>query len=159
VEAEKLESEKVRKLIFQMSKLKNQLQRMGVVKSGGKIVADYAEWFCSVKFGLELCDKNKFGYDALSKFGKKILIRSKIGSDIDFKTNFDEFQADEFDYLLIVFINEATWMIDSIYKVAHDVVTKFLTSCRDKKFEWRRESRSLSLKLYPDEENTLPPVF
>ena len=159
MEAEKSKHEEVRKSIFQMSKLKNQLQKMGVVKSDEKIVTDYAEWFCSVKFGLELCDKSKFGYEALSKFGKKILIRSKIGSDIDFKTNFDDFQVEEFDYLLIVFINGTTWMIDSIYKVARHVVTEFLTSDRDKKFEWRRESRSLSLQLYPDAENMLPPVF
>jgi len=142
-----------------MSKLKDKLQELGVVKSDKKIATDYAELFCSVKFGLELCDTSKFGYDALSKFGKKILIRSKIGSDIDFKTNFDEFQVDEFDYLLVVFINETTWMIDSIYKVASDVVTKFLSNDRDKKFEWRSESRSLSSQIYPDEENTLPSIL
>jgi hypothetical protein len=136
--------EEARKLIFEIAKLKNRLQKLGVVKSGGEITSDYAKWFCSVKFGLELCDKNKFGHDALSKFGKRIQIKTIVGSDIDFKTTFDEIQVCEFDYLLIVFINETTGLIDSIYKVAQDIVTKFLSNDKDKKFEWRRESRSLS---------------
>jgi hypothetical protein len=50
-------------------------------------------------------------------------------------------------------------MIDSVYKVAKDTVTKFLSTDQDKKFEWRGESRSLSEQLYPDEDNTLPPVI
>lgn len=159
MEVEKSGFEEVRKLILQIAKLKNQLQELGVVKSEGKIASDYAEWFCSFKFGLELCYKNKSGYDAPSKFGKKIRIKSRIGSDIDFKINFDGIQVNEFDYLLTVFINEKTWMIDSIYKVSHDVVRKFLSNDWDKKFEWRRESRSLSLQLYPDEDNMIPPII
>jgi hypothetical protein len=152
------ELEEVKKLIFQMSNIKNQLRELGVVKNSDNILSDYAEWFCSVKFGLELCNKNKIGYDALSNFGKKILIKSKVGSDIDFDIDF-EIQLDDFDYLFIVFIDEKTWMIDSVYRVSCDIVTKFLNTGLAKKFEWIRESRSLSLQLYPDEENTLQPVF
>lgn len=148
----------VKKLILQMASLKNQLQELGVVKNSEKILSDYAEWFCSVKFGLELCNTNKIGYDALSKFGKKILIKSKVGSDIDFEIDF-EIQLGVFDYLFIVFIDETTWIIDSVYRVSYDIVTKFLNTDLDKKFEWRRESRSLSLQLHPSEENTLQPVF
>ena len=159
MEVDKSRLEEVRKLIFEIAKLKNRLQDLGVVNSGGKITSEYAKWFCSFKFGLELCDKNKFGYDAISKFGKRIKIKSRVGSDIDFKANFEIQAVDEFDYLLIVFMNETTWMIDSVYKVAKDTVTKFLSNERDRKFEWRRESRSLSEQLYPDEDNTLPPVI
>jgi len=159
LDVKKSELEEARKLICEIAELKNRLQELGVVKSGSEIISDYAKWFCSVKFGLELCDKNKFGHDAFSKFGKRIQIKIRVGSDIDFKNNFDEIQVDEFDYLLIVFIDETTWMIDSIYKVAQDVVTKFLSNDQDKKFEWRRESRSLSEQLYPDENNTLPPII
>ena len=158
LEVDKSGLEEVRKLIFEIAKLKNRLQDLGVVNSGGEITSEYAKWFCSFKFGLELCDKNKFGHDAISKFGKRIEIKSRVGSDIDFKTNF-RIQVDKFDYLLIVFINETTWMIDSVYKVAKDIVTKFLSNDQDKKFEWRRESRSLSEQLYPDEDNMLPPVI
>ena len=159
LEVENSRLDEVKKLVFQIANLKNRLKELGIVKNGGKITSDYSKWFCSFKFGLELCDKNELGYDALSKFEKRILIKSIVGSDIDFKTNIDEIQVDEFDSLLIVFMNEETWMIDSIYQVSHDIVTKFLSNERDKKFEWRRESRSLSLQLYPDEDNTLPPLI
>ena len=152
------ELEEVKQLILQMANIKNQLQEFGVVRKPDKILSDYAKWFCSIKFGLELWNKNKSGYDAISKFGKKILIKSKVGSDIDFEIDF-EIQLDAFDYVFIVFINEKSWMIDSVYSVSYDIVTKFLNNNLNKKFEWRRESRSLSLQLYPDEENTLQPVF
>jgi hypothetical protein len=158
LKSEKTDLEKVKKLIKQMAELKNQLQELGVLQSGDLIISDYAKWFCSIKFDLELCDKNKLTYSALSKFGKKIQIKTRLGSHIDFKTNF-ELQEDSFDYLLIVFINETTWMIDSIYKVSQNTVTKFLNNDQNKKFEWRRESRSLSEQLYPDEENTLSPIL
>jgi hypothetical protein len=154
-EIEESEFDEVRKLIFQMAELKNQLKELGVIRSEGKIFDDYAEWFCSNKFGLALCDKSEFEYDAVSKFGEKVQIKSKIGSDIDFEITFDEILVNEFDYLLIVFINEVTWMIESIYKVSHDVVKTFLSNDKMKRFNWLRESRSLSLQLYPDENNMI----
>ena len=158
LKARKSELAKVEKIILQMAKLKNQLKQLGVIQSADQISSDYAKWFCSVMFDLELYDKNKFEYDALSKFGKKIQIKSRIGSDIDFKTNF-EIQEVDFDFLLLVFINETTWIIDTIYKVQHDIAIKFLKDDQKKEFKWRRESRSLSEQLYPDEENMLSPIL
>ena len=149
------EVEEVQKLVFQIAALNNRLKELGVVKSEGKIVDNYVEWFCSYKFGLDLCDKGKFEHDAVSKYGEKVQIKSKKGSDIDFKVSFDGIRLNEFDYLFVVFINEVTWMIDSIYKVSNKVVKQFLSADQEKRFEWRRESRSLSLQLYPDEDNMI----
>jgi hypothetical protein len=154
-EVEKSGFEEARKLIFQMAELKNQLRELGVIRSEGKITDNYAQWFCSNKFGLELCDRGEFGCDALSKYGEKVQIKSITGSDIDFEIAFDGIRVNEFDYLYVVFINEVTWMIHSVYKVSRDVVKKFLSNDRVKRFEWRRESRSLSLQLYPDEDNMI----
>ena len=154
-EVEESGFEEARKLIFQMAELKNRLQGLGVFRSEGKITDCYAKWFCSHKFGLELCDKGEFGYDALSKYGEKVQIKSKTGSDIDFEITFDEIEVNKFDYLFVVFINEVTWMIDSIYKVSHDIVKKFLSNDQVRNFEWRKESRSLSIQLYPDENNMI----
>ena len=154
-EAQKAGFEEARKLISQMAKLNNRLQKLGVIRKEEKITDDYAKWFCSNKFGLELCDKNEFGYDALSKYGEKVQIKSITGSDIDFKIAFDGIQLNEINYLFVVFINDVTWMIDSVYRVSHDVVKNFLSTDHQKRFEWRRESRSLSLQLYPDEDNMI----
>ena len=159
LEIKKSRLDEVKEIIFKIANLNNKLKDLGVVKGGDKIVSDYAKWFCSNKFGLELSDKKEFGYDALSKYGKKIQIKSIFGSDIDFQINISEIQVDEIDSLLIVFINEKTLMIDSIYQVSHDVITKFLSNNQDKTFEWRRESRSLSLQLYPEEDNELSPII
>jgi len=154
---QKLRNQDLRKQesFFQMAELKNQLRELGVIRSEGKITDNYAEWFCSNKFGLELCDRGEFGCDALSKYGEKVQIKSITGSDIDFEIAFDGIRVNEFDYLFVVFINEVTWMIHSVYKVSRDVVKKFLSNDRVKRFEWRRESRSLSLQLYPDEDNMI----
>jgi len=158
LKAEKAKFVEVEKIILQMAKLNNQLIELGVLQSGDQISSDYAKWFCSVRFDFELVEKNKLGYDAFSKFGNRIQIKSRLGSDIDFETRF-EIQDDAFDYLLIVFLNKTTWMIDSIYKVPKSIVTKFLNNDKNKEFEWKRESRSLSEQLYPDEENVLSPIL
>ena len=154
-ENEKSEFEEVGKLIFQIVELKNRLRELGVIRSSGRIVDDYAKWFCSRKFGLELCASGELGYDAVSKLGEKVQIKSKIGSDIDFELSFGEVQVNEFDYLYVVFMNEETWMIDSVYKVSHGVVGQFLVFDSPNSFRWCGESRSLSLQLYPDEDNML----
>lgn len=159
LELEKSGLDEVKEIIFQMAKLKNRLKELGVVKTGEEITSDYAKWFCCVKFGLEPCNKSMSGYHALSKFGKRIVIKSKLRSDIDFKTNFDEIQVDEFDYLQIVFMNNETWMIESIYQLSNDDVRGFLDFNQADRLKWGREARSLSLQLYPDEENTLTPII
>jgi len=154
-EVEELDFGEARKLILKMAELKNRLKELGVIRSEGNITAGYAEWFCSKKYCLDLCPRGEFGYDALSKYGERIQIKSRTGLETDFKITFDGIRVDELDYLFAVFINEKTWMIDSIYKVSHDVVKAFLSTDQARKFKWRGESRSLSLQIYPDENNMI----
>jgi len=67
-----------------MAELKNRLKELGVIGSEGKITDDYTEWFCSKRERLEFRDYEEKGYNALSKFGKRVVIRSRDASDIDF---------------------------------------------------------------------------
>ena len=46
-------------------------------------------------------------------------------------------------------------MIKAIYKVSRDIVKDFLNLDQRNIFEWKREARSLSLQIYPDEENMI----
>jgi len=147
--------DEVRDLILQIAELKNNLQERGIVRNEGKIAADYAKWFCSKKYGLNLYIEGDFSYDALSKFDERVKIKSRIGVDIDFSITFNGLSLDDFDYLFIVFMNENTWMIDSIYKVSQNIVRDFLSVDSPRIFRWCRESRSLSLQMYPDEENEI----
>jgi hypothetical protein len=151
-EVEKSEFEEARKLVSQIAELKNRLRDLGVIRSEKKIIDDYAQWFCSKKFSLDLRDVKKGGYDALSKFGERIRIKVTTASDIDFELAFDQIGLDDFDYLFVVFINNETWMISTIYRVSFDTIQKFL---EDGRFTWNREFRSLSLQVYPDEDNTI----
>lgn len=149
------EVKEVEKLISQIADIKNRLKGIGVIRSDGKITSEYAEWFCSRKFSLKLCEKGKIRYDDMSELGERVQIESKIGSDIDFGINFEAVRIELIDYLLAVFINEDTWMVDSVYKVTNDIVKKFLSLDKAKKFLWRRESRSLSLQIYPNDESLI----
>jgi hypothetical protein len=150
--------DEAKSLILQMAELKNRLRDLGVIRSEGEITVGYAEWFCSKKFDLELCSGGEVGYDALSKHGERVVIRSRVGSDIDFTVTFDGIGLGEFDYLLVVFVDERSWMIDAVYRVSMDVVEEFLGADPARRFMWKRESRSLSLQVYPDDENMLPMI-
>lgn len=153
-----LDIKEVQNLILQMAELKNKLKNIGVIRNEERIIAEYAEWFCSKKYDLELCDKEKVGYNAVSKFGDKYQIKSRIGSEIDFNITFNGIQFGEFDFLLLVFISEKSWMIDSIYRVSSEVAKEFSSTDFAQRFEWSRRSRSLSLQIYPDPENMLPMI-
>ena len=150
-EVEKSAFEEAKKLISQIAQLKNRLQGLGVIRSKKRIIYEYAEWFCSKKFNLDMCD-GEVGYDALTKFRERVRIKVKTASDIDFGLTFDQIDLDDFDYLFVVFINGQTWMISAIYRVSNDTIQKFFA---DGRFTWNRESRSLSLQLYPNDENTI----
>lgn len=156
--AEEISLDEAENLVLQIAELKNRLKELGVIRGDGKITAGYAEWFCSKKFDLELCSGGELGYDALSKHGERVQIKSRIGSDTDFTVTFDGIRLGEFDYLLVVFVNEKSWMIDAVYKVSHDVVAEFVSADPARRFRWRRRSRSLSLQVYPDAENMLPMI-
>lgn len=144
-----------KKLILQIADLKNKLQELKIIKSDYKIPKDYAKWFCSKKYKLKLYDLKEFGYDAITKFGEKVQIKSKIGLDSEFGIVFDDINLSKLDYLFVVFLDKKTWMINSIYKVSIKVVNDFLSIGTVRSFNWCGESRSLSLQLYPDEDNMI----
>lgn len=147
--------EEIKNTISQIAKLRNKLKDLAVIRSDSNIPDAYAKWFCSKKYGLQLSDQEKRCYDGVSKFGEKVLIRSRVGSDTDFGITFDDVCLEVFDFLFLVFINNHSWMIDSVYKVSRGVVGQFLVFDSPNSFRWCGESRSLSLQLYPDEDNML----
>lgn len=148
------ELDEARSVIFKIAQLNKQLKKLGIVRQEYKIPDDYAKWFCLHKYSLESRKKENHGCFAVSKFGEKIQIRSRIGSDINFPQNFDNIDLNKIDYLIIVFMNKETWMIDSIYKVSHKTLKDFF-DFKQLSFNWNRESRSLSLQLYPEEDNMI----
>lgn len=46
-------------------------------------------------------------------------------------------------------------MIEAIYKLSCDIVKDFLDLDQRNIFTWKREARSLSLQIYPDEKNMI----
>ena len=141
-------------IVSKIAELNNRLKELGLVNQICRIPEDYAKWFCLHKYSLESSNNDNLEYIAVSKYGEKVQIKSKIGSDIDFPLIFNDVRLKRIDYLLIVFMNKETWMIDSIYKVSHNIVKDFFDS-KQLSFKWNRESRSLSLQLYPEDDNMI----
>ena len=146
--------EEVKELVLSIVKVKKRLLELGIGKDD-TITNGYAQWFCSKKYNLKLNEKENQGYYGHSIFNERIKIVSKIGTDTNFESIFDGIFIEKFDYLFVVFINEKTWMIDSIYKVPSNVVKDFLSFDQKNSFQWKREARSLSLQIYPDEDNMI----
>jgi len=146
--------EEVKELILNIVKVRKRLLELGIGKDDS-ITNGYAKWFCSKKYYLKLTEKEKQGYYGHSRFNERIKIVSKIGTDTNFESIFYGIFIEKFDYLFVVFINEKTWMIDSIYKVTCNVVKDFLSLDQKNSFQWKREARSLSLQIYPDENNMI----
>ena len=103
---------------------------------------------------MKLNDKES-GCSGLSRFKERVKIVSRIGVDTNFESTFNGIQIEMFDYLFAVFINEKNWIIEAIYKVSRDIVKDFLNLDQRNIFKWKREARSLSLQIYPDEENMI----
>ena len=146
--------EEVKELILNIVKVKKRLLELGIGKDDS-ITNGYAKWFCSKKYNLKITEKEKQGYYGHSRFNERIKIVSKIGTDTNFESIFYGILIEKFDYLFVVFINEKTWMIDSIYKVPCNIVKDFLSLDQKNSFQWKREARSLSMQIYPDEDNMI----
>ncbi|MBY9013606.1 MAG: hypothetical protein KGD70_14625 [Candidatus Lokiarchaeota archaeon] len=154
VKKRELNFKEAKELVLKIAESKNQLMEFGIIRKGDEITNDYARWFCSKKYDLKLNDKES-GYSGFSRFKERVKIVSRIGVDTNFKSTFDGIQIEMFDYLFVVFINEKNWMIEAIYKVSSDIVKDFLNLDQRNIFKWKREVRSLSLQIYPDEENMI----
>ena len=141
---------KVKEFVLKIVEITNRLHNLGVVRAERDIVSEYVEWFCSKKFGLRLGDK--VGDVAFSMFDEKVLIRSNFGSFTDFGSKFCGIV--KVDYIFCVFLDKESLLFDSVYKISWDVVKDFLVDSK-KCFEWKREARSLSLQVFPEENNRI----
>ena len=151
-----LNLEETKELVLKIVESKKRLLEFGIIRKGDEITNGYARWFCAKKYDLKLNDK-EVGFSGLSRFKEKVKIVSRIGVDTNFESTFDGIQIEMFDYLFIVFINEKNWMIEAIYKLSCDIVKDFLDLDQRNIFTWKREARSLSLQIYPDEKNMILP--
>jgi hypothetical protein len=96
----------------------------------------------------------QIGYDARSKYGDRIQIKKQLSSDTNFEATFGDVHLNSIDYLFIIFMAEKTWGITSIYQVPRDILLRFVNNDQTT-FQWCGELRSLSLQVYPWDDNTI----
>jgi hypothetical protein len=146
----------IAKLVFLTADCISQLEEEGVLRSTEDIPLAYAKWFCAQHLSIELVshESQQTSYDAISKFGEHIQIIKKLGSDTNFSATFSDVRLKSIDYLLVVFMEEKNWQIKSIYQISRDTLSDFI--CDDQTLiRWCGELRSLSVQVYPVDENTL----
>jgi len=147
--------EDVTQLIAQTAACIAQLKKIGVIQSTDDIPLAYAKWFSAQHLSLELVASSpQIGYDARSKYGDRIQIKKQLGSDTNFEATFGDVHLNSIDYLVIIFMAEKTWGITSIYQVPRDILLRFVNSDQTT-FQWCGELRSLSLQVYPWDDNTI----
>lgn len=150
-----MSSEDVTQLIAQTAECIVQLKKMGVIQRTDDIPLAYAKWFCAHHLSLELVASSpQVGYDARSKYGDRVQIKKQLRSDTNFEATFGDVCLNCIDYLFIVFMDEKTWEIVSIYQVSRDILIRFVNN-EQTTFQWCGELRSLSLQVYPWDDNTL----
>ena len=133
-----------------------QLKKKGVIQSTEDIPFAYAKWFCAQHLPIKLVshESQQTGYDAHTKFGERIQIIKKLGFDTNFNATFSDVDLNGIDYLLVVFMKEKNWQIKSIYQISRDTLSRFIYDDQ-RIIQWCRELRSLSVQVYPLDNNTL----
>lgn len=105
----------------------DELKKRGVVRSRNNPVADYAEWLVAKKLGLSLERNSRSGYDATTRSGERIQIKSRR-LDPSSKSHqlsvIRNLEAREFDYLIGVLFNR-DFTVKEAYKIAHGVIAKY----------------------------------
>lgn len=150
-----MNSNDISKLVAHTANCIRQLKNKGVIQSTENIPLAYARWFCAQSLPIELvASSQQTGYDAHSKFGDRIQIIMKLSSDTNFEATFSTMCLNCIDYLLLVFMEEETWQIKSIYQIPRDTLLQFAHNDRAT-IQWCGELRSLSVQVYPIDENTL----
>lgn len=146
----------IAKLVSHTADCISQLKKKGVIRSTEDIPLAYAKWFCAQHLFIELVshESQQTGFDAQSKFGERIQIIKKFGSDTNFNTTFSDVGFNGIDYLLVVFMEEKNWQIKSIYQILRDILTRFIYDDQTI-IQWCGELRSLSVQVYPLDKNTL----
>ena len=144
------------KLVSHTADCISQLKKKGVIQSTEDIPLAYAKWFCAQHLLIELVSdvSQQTGYDAHSKFGERIQIIKKLGSDTNFTATFNDVSLNGIDYLLVVFMEEKNWQITSIYQISRDIFSRFIYDDQTI-IQWCRELRSLSVQVYPVDKDTL----
>lgn len=119
---------------------RNELTKLGVIRTDGSVVGNYGEWLVAKKYNLKLVNNsvNK-GFDGVDNQGKKYQIKTRLVENTSSSTSFDFKKLGEFDYLIIVFLNKINFKQISSIKIPRDFVIKNAVKNSDSiRFRWNR---------------------
>jgi hypothetical protein len=148
---ERYKKYKIAKTLKKYLDTRNKLKRLGIIRSEGSVVGDYAEWYVAEWFGLKLADSMvTAGYDAIDDRGKTYQIKARLVDSPNDRTAFVFKKTDNFDYFVPVLISRKTYMplIEPIKIPSDYVETHSKKNNHDTRLYW-------TAKLYADIKTTV----
>ncbi len=137
-------SKKLKEVELLIKNIRTDLQKLkniDVVRSE-KYFSDYVEWVVCEILNLKLASNSiQEGWDAKDiKTNEKYQIKYRTH---EFKKGsaFDQVKMGKFDFLLGVFINKDSYIVEDIIKVPHNTVFKYTNEMKNRlSFRWRKDT-------------------
>jgi len=122
---------------------RNGLKKLGILRSERTLQGDYAEWLVAKMLQLHLAPSGvQKGYDATDSSGARYQIKARLVDSLTEPTSFDFHQlADDFDYLIGVFLDRKTFDVLGIIRIPYDIVRKGSSPDQNSskvRFRWKR---------------------
>lgn len=115
------------KLLQLYDSILDELIQRKVIRTNNNPVGDYAEWLVAQKFGLELANCSKTGYDGISNSNIRYQIKSRRNHPSNESRQLNvirKFDDNSFDFLIAILFNK-DFSIKEAYKLPHDVIPNY----------------------------------
>jgi hypothetical protein len=132
------------KAVRQHIAARNQLTRLGVLRSGRAVQSDFAEWIASTALGLRLSSNAvQESYDATDSHGRKYQIKARVTSSLEASTSFDFRKKPRgFDFLVSIFF-DGQYGVLGVAKIPCSVVVTLGSQTKGRfSFRWNSRTRN-----------------
>jgi hypothetical protein len=120
---------------------RDELVRLGVIRSERSVPGDYGEWAAAVMLDLKLSSNAvEPGFDATDAAGRTYQVKTRIVSDQNAATSFDmKDPGHAFDYLLGVFVSPGCDILGVIRVSASEVTIRSSKNKGSRRLRWTRD--------------------
>jgi hypothetical protein len=120
---------------------RDELARIGVIRSERSVPGDFGEWAAAVMLDLTLSPNAvQAGFDATDAAGKTYQVKTRMVPDQNAATSFDmKAPAHSFDYLLGVFVSPACDILGLIRVTAKEVARRASRNKGSRRLRWTRD--------------------
>ena len=117
---------------------RDELLRLGIIRSERSVAGDYGEWLAAQMLDLELSPNGvQAGFDAIDSNGKTYQIKTRTVDDLGTSTSFDmKDPGHPFDYLLGVFLSQSCDVLAVVRISASEVERRAARNRSSRRLRW-----------------------